>query len=222
MAKNTSESIRSHPDISPQARLSLTHAKITSLAHADVTCTCKSFYYITCTCTHLLGGVGGMITFLGLAHILVYAWWVGRVGWVGWVGGVGGVITYLDRLEENWSPPTISLHLQIRSFNNNFFFCTTRSLLRTTLDPASCWLSQAYIETEHVQATETRHVQATQTWHVQATVRPFPLGVSKKCDLSVSTPQSNVPVGHICMFVLKRQIPILLNNGNLSPKPQNT
>ena len=71
---------------SPVARQSLTHAKITSLAHAYVTCTCKSFYYITCTCTHLLGGVGGMITFLGLAHILVYAWWVGRVGRVGWVG----------------------------------------------------------------------------------------------------------------------------------------
>ena len=43
-----------------------------------------------------MGGVGGMITYLGLAHIvvygcglahiLVYAWWVGRVGWVGWVG----------------------------------------------------------------------------------------------------------------------------------------
>ena len=85
MAKNTSESIRSHPDISPQARLSLTHAKITSLAHADVTCTCKSFYYLLGG----VGGVGGMITFLGLAHILVYAWWVGRVG-VGGVGGWGG------------------------------------------------------------------------------------------------------------------------------------
>ena len=53
------------------ARLSLTHAKITSLAHAYVTCTCKNFYYVTCTCTHLLGGVGR-------------------------VGGVGGMITYLD------------------------------------------------------------------------------------------------------------------------------
>ena len=77
----------------PKARLSLTHAKITSLAHAYVTCTCKSFYYITCTCTHLLGGVGGvggMITFLGLAHILECGWWVGRVGWV------GGMVTYLD------------------------------------------------------------------------------------------------------------------------------
>ena len=51
------------------ARLSLTHANITSLAHAYVTCTCKSFHYVTCTCTHLLGGVGGvggMITYLDL------------------------------------------------------------------------------------------------------------------------------------------------------------
>ena len=65
------------------ARLSLTHANITSLAHAYVTCTCKSFHYVTCTCTHLLvgvGGVGGMITLLGLAHILECGWWVGRVG----------------------------------------------------------------------------------------------------------------------------------------------
>ena len=78
--------------VKPKARLSLTHAKITSLAHAYVTCTCKSFYYITCTCTHLLGGVvgvGGMVTFLGLAHILECGWWAGRVGWV------GGMITFL-------------------------------------------------------------------------------------------------------------------------------
>ena len=37
------------------ARLSLTHAKITSLAHAYVTCTCTHLRYVTCTCTHLPG-----------------------------------------------------------------------------------------------------------------------------------------------------------------------
>ena len=35
------------------ARLSLTHAKITSLPHAYVTCTCTHFRCVTCTCTHL-------------------------------------------------------------------------------------------------------------------------------------------------------------------------
>ena len=43
------------------------------------------------TCTHSsvgwVGGVGGMITFLGLAHILECGWGVG------WVGGVGGMMT---------------------------------------------------------------------------------------------------------------------------------
>ena len=34
-----------------------------------------------------MGGVGGMITYLGLAHILVYG--------CGGMGGVGGMITYL-------------------------------------------------------------------------------------------------------------------------------
>ena len=33
--------------------------------------------------------MGGMITFLRLAHILECGWWVG------WVGGVGGMITFL-------------------------------------------------------------------------------------------------------------------------------
>ena len=37
-----------------------------------------------------MGGVGGMITYLGLAHILVYG-----CGGTGGVGGVGGMITYL-------------------------------------------------------------------------------------------------------------------------------
>ncbi len=37
-----------------------------------------------------VGGVGGMITYLGLAHILVYG-----CGGTGGVGGVGGMITYL-------------------------------------------------------------------------------------------------------------------------------
>ena len=82
------ESEPSHGHV--EARPSLTHANITSLVHAYVTCTCKSLEYVTCTCRHLLGGVGGvggMITFLGLTHILECGWWVGRVGgWVGWVG----------------------------------------------------------------------------------------------------------------------------------------
>ena len=46
-------------------------------------------------------------------------------------------------------------HLQLRNFTYNSvastttsFFCTTWSLLRTTLDPASCWLSQAYRDRE--------------------------------------------------------------------------
>lgn len=36
-------------------------------------------------------------------------------------------------------------HLQVRSFTYNFAFCTTWCLLRTTLDRASWWLSQAYM-----------------------------------------------------------------------------
>ena len=35
-----------------KAKLSLTHATITSLTHAYVTYTCKRFCYVTCTCTH--------------------------------------------------------------------------------------------------------------------------------------------------------------------------
>ena len=35
------------------------------------------------------GGMGGVITFLRLAHILECGWWVG------WVGGVGGMIPFL-------------------------------------------------------------------------------------------------------------------------------
>ena len=60
---------------------SLVHAtaSTTSLVHANT-------FWVG------VGGVGGMITFLGLAHMLECGRWV---GWVGWVGGVGGMLTFL-------------------------------------------------------------------------------------------------------------------------------
>ena len=87
--------------------------------------------------------------------------WGGRIGWAGQLVLHVCCDIYIRRFQQ-WGAlwfqqfmRKTGRHLQLRNFTYNSvastttsFFCTTWSLLRTTLDPASCWLSQAYRDRE--------------------------------------------------------------------------
>ena len=81
------------------------------------------------------GGMGGMITYLGLAHILV--WWDGWGGWGGWDDNVPWTCTHTDTcLRVGWDDnvPWTCTHASLRvgwvGWDDNFPWTCTHTCLR--------------------------------------------------------------------------------------------
>ena len=131
------------------------HPRIVEIAASfyghTVTYTCAD--YVTCACLRHL-----YMRELLLRHLYMHTpfGWGGRIGWAGQLVLHVCCDIYIRRFQQ-WGAlwfqqfmRKTGRHLQLRNFTYNSvastttsFFCTTWSLLRTTLDPASCWLSQA-------------------------------------------------------------------------------